>query len=414
MIVIIGGGPAGFFAAITARENQPDEAVLLLEKHQNVLRKVLVSGGGRCNVTNDCHDPRELIKRYPRGGKELNGAFHRFGPGDIMTWFEDHGVPLKTEPDGRIFPASDSSTNIVETLRTVAYELGVEIRTGCGVDALKFDTGAHEFLLELNDRTELRCAKILLATGGQTSGDHLGGFSIASSLGHTILEPVPSLFTFKSQDPLLYGLAGLAVPKAAVKITGSEFPAKGLSETGPVLVTHWGLSGPAILRLSAWGARAIAQAGYRFTLIVNWCPDIPRQDLEQLLIKWAEDNGRKQTSHGPELGIPRRMWEALLEKVKIPRDTKWAELGKKNRNRLVEALTATNLAVYGKTANKEEFVTCGGVRLKEVEFKTMESRLQPGLFFAGEVLDIDGITGGFNFQGCWTTGFLAGMGMIRD
>ncbi len=411
MIVVIGGGPAGFFGAITAKEAQPDVPVLLLEKHQHVLRKVLVSGGGRCNLTNNCHDPRELIKQYPRGGRELNGAFHRFGPADIMGWFEGHGVPLKSEPDGRIFPRSDTSSCIVEALRAAAHQLGIEIRTGCGVIDLEFDAAEKEFLLKLDDNSKLRSAKVLLATGGQTSGDRRGGFALAAGLGHGIENPVPSLFTFKSQDSLLYGLAGLAVPNVSIKATGDAFPGKGLSETGAILVTHWGLSGPAILRLSAWGARAMADADYRFNLMVNWCPEVARNDLDKMLITWAEENGKKQVSHGPELGIPRRLWDALLEKVKIPRDKKWAELGKKNRNQLVEALTASNLSVYGKSANKEEFVTCGGVRLKEVDFKTMESRVQPGLFMAGEVLDIDGITGGFNFQGCWTTGFLAGMGM---
>ena len=408
MIVIIGGGPAGFYAAITVKEARPDLKVVLLEKHQRVLRKVLVSGGGRCNLTNNCLDLGELIKNYPRGGRELNGAFHRFGPAEIMGWFTGQNVPLKTEPDGRVFPSSDSSTNIVEALRSAAFEAGVEIRPKCGVDLLEKDT---DFLLKLNDGTTLKCSKVLLATGGQTSGDGQGGLALAEDLGHRVEEPVPSLFTFKSQDPLLYGLAGLAASKVTVKASGEGFPKKGLTETGPVLVTHWGLSGPAILRLSAWGARAMAEANYHFTLFVDWCPDIGRDGLDKLLINWAEDNGKKQVSHSPDIDVPRRMWEALLEKVDIPRDRKWAELGKKNRMLLLDALKATRLSVYGKSMNKEEFVTCGGVRLKEVNFKTMESRLVPGLFFAGEVLDIDGITGGFNFQGCWTTGFLAGMGM---
>lgn len=413
MIIVIGGGPAGYFAAITAKEASPDASVLLLEKHQRVLRKVLVSGGWRCNLTNDCHDPRDLVKNYPRGGRELLGAFHKFAPGDISGWFEDRGVPLKTEPDGRVFPASDSSADIVEALQKAAFKAGVEIQTKCGVNSIKFDSDSNEFLLDLNNGTKLQCSKVLIATGGQTSGDQLGGLGLAASLGHSIDDPVPSLFTFKSQDPLLYGLAGVAASKVSVKVLGDSFPAKGLSETGPIMVTHWGLSGPVILRLSAWGARAFANCDYRFNLMVNWCPEIPRNDLDALLIKWAEEHGKKHLSHRPELGIPKRLWESLLEKVEIPGDRKWAELGKKSRNRLLEALTATNLSIYGKSANKEEFVTCGGVRLKEISFKTMESRIQPGLFFAGEVMDIDGITGGFNFQGCWTTGYLAGLGLVQ-
>ena len=410
MIVVIGGGPAGFMGAITARETRPEEPVVLLEKYQHVLRKVLVSGGGRCNLTNECHDPQELMKHYPRGGKELRGAFHHFGPSDTMDWFTGRGVPLKSEPDGRVFPASDSSTSIVEVLRAAAYESGVEIRTCCGVESITREE--NNFRIELNDGSFLTCEKVLLATGGQTSGDGQGGLQLAAGLGHRIEPPVPSLFTFKSQDPLLYGLAGLAVGNVSVKAAGDGFPQKGIQETGPLLITHWGVSGPSILRLSAWGARFMSDAEYRFNLLVDWCPEINPNDLQAQLIQWAESNGRKQVSHGPELQIPRRMWEALLEKVDVPRDRKWAELGKKSRNSLIEALKATDMVVYGKTVNKEEFVTCGGVRLKEVNFKTMESRVVPGLFFAGEVLDIDGITGGFNFQNCWTTGFLAGKGIL--
>ncbi len=411
MIVIIGGGPAGFFAAITARETRPDVPVLLLEKHQQVLRKVLISGGGRCNVTHDCHDPRELVKKYPRGGRELIGPFHRFGPADVGVWFADRGVPLKTEPDGRMFPVSDSSSSIVEALKEAARKSGVEVRTLRGANAIQLHEDAGEFLLELDDGSKLRCTKVLLATGGKTSGDGGGGLALAQNLGHHIEDPVPSLFTFKIQDSLLQDLAGVAAAKVGVKAICPGLSSKGLVEEGPVLVTHWGLSGPAILRLSAWGARVMSEANYQFTLQVDWCPEVSINDLNSLLIQWADGNGRKQVSHGPELGLPRRLWEALLEMGDISRNRKWAELGKKNRSKLLEILKNTLLQVDGKSINKEEFVTCGGVRLKEVDFKTMESRLVPGLFFAGEVLDIDGVTGGFNFQACWTTGYLGGLGL---
>jgi predicted Rossmann fold flavoprotein len=413
MIVVIGGGPAGFFAAIAAREAVQGVPVVLLEKHQHVLRKVLVSGGGRCNVTHDCQDPKELVKRYPRGGRELIGPFHRFGPGDMVAWFTHRRVPIKTESDGRMFPVSDSSSTIVEALRAAARENGVDVRTRCGVTNMEFDPERPGFRLKLSDGTDLDCQKVLIATGGQTSGDGTGGLGLAASLGHGIEKPVPSLFTFKIQDSLLQNLAGVAVPDVAVTAKGGSLPKKGLTETGPVLVTHWGLSGPAVLRLSAWGARELADLDYKFSLTVDWCSPMAPSDLDDRLKQWADDNGRKQISHGPDLGVPRRLWDALLEKCGIPRESKWAELGKKSRVRLVEALKSTVFSVDGKSLNKEEFVTCGGVRLSEVNFKTMESRLVPGLFFAGEVLDIDGITGGFNFQQCWTTGYLAGRGMVE-
>ncbi len=411
MIVVIGGGPAGFFAAITARTFRPETPVILLEKYNDVLRKVVISGGGRCNVTHDCHDPRELAKRYPRGGRELISGFHRFGPSDVANWFDDHHVPIKIEADGRMFPESDSSASIVEALLVSAQKIGVEVRKRCGVVGVQFNRDEGNFSVELDTGRNLECQQLLIATGGQTSGDGFGGLGMAADLGHGIQDPVPSLFTFKIQDSLLHDLAGVAVQEVAVKAVVPGLPKKGLLETGPLLVTHWGLSGPAVLRLSAWGARAMAEADYRFQLRIDWCPNLTHNDLGNLLTNWADDNGRKQVAQSPELGLPRRMWLALLQKFGIDRETKWAQFGKKNLARLVEKLKTTELEVTGKALNKEEFVTCGGVRLAEVDFKTMESRLVPGLFFAGEVLDIDGITGGFNFQSCWTTGFLAGKGM---
>ncbi len=408
MIVVVGGGPAGFFAAITARTLYPDSRVILLEKYKDLLRKVVISGGGRCNVTHNCTNPRELSKRYPRGGKELIGPFHNFGPTEVMEWFAQHNTPLKIEDDGRMFPESDSSASIVDALFEAARQCGVDIRTRCAVEAIQFNDHTQSFQIDLNTGQKLECQQLLIATGGQTSGDRTGGVDMAQDLGHSIESPVPSLFTFKIQDPMLDDLAGVAAQNISIKAVAPGLPKKGLSETGPVLVTHWGLSGPAVLRLSAWAARALAECDYQFQLRIDWCPTLDRNQLDSLITSWANDNGRKQVSQNPELGLPRRMWLSLLEKCKIPRETKWAELGKKNRARLVETLKCTELEVDGKALNKEEFVTCGGVKLSEVNFKTMESRLMPGLFFAGEILDIDGITGGFNFQSCWTTGFIAG------
>ena len=413
MIIIIGGGPAGVFAAISARLSRPDVPVVILEKFNDLLRKVVVSGGGRCNVTNNCSDPRELAKFYPRGGRELISGFHHFGPSEVVQWFSDHNVPIKAEPDGRMFPESDSSSSIVGALLEATQRCGVEVRKRCGVVGVQFKPGQKKFILELNTGESLECDQVLIATGGQTSGDGLGGLDLATALGHGIISPVPSLFTFKIQDSLLEDLAGVAAQKVSIKALAPGLPSKGLVETGPVLVTHWGLSGPAVLRLSAWGARAMAEADYQFQVKIDWCPSLPRNELDGLLTSWADENGRKQVSQNPELGLPRRMWISLLEKSGIDRERKWAELGKKNRARLMDHLKATEMTVTGKALNKEEFVTCGGIKLEEVDFKTMESRITPGLFFAGEILDIDGITGGFNFQSCWTTGFLAGKGMSK-
>jgi len=402
MILVIGGGPAGFFAAIAASTGRSGLPVLLVDKHSQVLRKVKVSGGGRCNVTHRTLPPRELARFYPRGGKELIGPFSRFGPAETVAWFTQQGVALKTENDGRLFPVTDDSATIVGALQEAARTAGVEVRTRCGVTDLERE--AEGFRVVLDDGSELRATKVVIATGGATGGGGQEGFTLAAGLGHTVETPVPSLFTFKIADELLSGLPGLAT-EATVKA------GKKLVETGPVLVTHWGLSGPAILRLSAWGARELAAQDYRFTLRVDWCPSLERNQLDGLLAVWAEQHGRKQVSQRPEIGVPRRLWEALLERLGIPRDRHWAELGKKNRQRLLEKLKNTELAVEGKSLNKEEFVTCGGVRLAEVDFKTMESKRVPGLYFAGEVLDIDGVTGGFNFQSCWTTGRLAGEAM---
>lgn len=401
MNLVIGGGPAGYFAAIAAGAGPGGRPVVLLEKHGQVLRKVKISGGGRCNVTHRALPPRQLARFYPRGGRELIGPLTRFGPAETVAWFAARGVTLKTEDDGRLFPVSDDALTIVHTLQEAARAAGVTVRTRCGVTALEREGAGFRALLA--DGTALQAAKVLIATGGATGGG-TDGFALAAGLGHTVQTPVPSLFTFKIADPLLAGLPGLAT-EATVKLS------KKRQETGPVLITHWGLSGPAILRLSAWGARELAAVDYRFPLRVDWCPALERDQLDGLLTVRAEEHGRKQVAQRPEIGVPRRLWEALLAALGIPRAKRWAELGKKNRQRLLEKLKNTELEVEGKSLNKEEFVTCGGVKLAEVDFRTMQSKRVPGLFFAGEVLDIDGVTGGFNFQSCWTTGALAGEGM---
>ena len=404
MDVIIGGGPAGYFGAICLKEQAPEREVVLLEKGSQVLRKVKVSGGGRCNVTSGLSEPRALTEGYPRGAKALLGAFHRFGAAETREWFIQRGVPLKTEADGRVFPVSDSSATIVDCLQNEARRLGVQIRAGCGVSGI---TACEEgFTVQLSGEGQLAAQRVLLATGG--SGHHL-----AEELGHTIVPLIPSLFTFNISDPLLEGMAGVAHPRVRLRALGSGLPRKGLEQTGPVLITHWGLSGPAVLKLSAWGARELHGCGYQFRVLLDWAETETREELMEKLRSWAQSYPRKLVSNSCPVDLPRRLWTALVTRAKIPGERTWGETGGKMLARLVETLKATELVVEGKSTFKEEFVTCGGVKLAEIDFQTLQSKICPGLFLAGEMLDIDGITGGFNFQNCWTTGYLAGQGMAK-
>ena len=404
-VVIVGGGAAGFFAAIACAEENPQAAVTLYEATAHPLAKVRISGGGRCNVTHACFEPRELVKRYPRGGRELLGAFHRWSPRDTIAWFAARGVELKTEADGRMFPVTDDSATIVEALTQAAAKAGVEVRTSLGVRKVESvgTAAAPAFWLTLTDNTELRCDRLLLATGGNRSS---AGLTIAAALGHTIEPLAPSLFTFHIDDKRLVGLSGISVENVVTSVPGTK-----LKEAGPLLITHWGLSGPAILKLSAWGARELAAANYEFLLRVNFVPPHSRESLLQEFATVRGEHPRKQLATWNPLGLPARFWERLLTTVGIAPATQWAGVANAALGALAAQLTGAEFQVVGKSMNKEEFVTCGGVRLREVDFKTMESRLCPGLHFAGEVLDIDGITGGFNFQSAWTTGWLAGQAM---
>lgn len=404
-ILIVGGGAAGFFSAIQAAEAAPHARVCLYEATAHPLAKVRVSGGGRCNVTHACPEPRELVKRYPRGARELLGPFTRFGPRDTIAWFAERGVELKTEDDGRMFPLTDDSATIVAALRTAADAAGVRLFTSMGVrDVVPVEEGVG-FDVTFTDDSAGRFDRVLIATGGTKSSI---GHVLAARLGHTVEPPVPSLFTFHIADPLLVGLEGLSVPNAATAVEGSK-----LAERGPMLVTHWGLSGPAILKLSSWGARELAARDYRFTLRVSWTGDTPAQAL-QAIKAWREANPRKQVSTLNPFALPGRLWDRLIGATSGLRpDAQWAGVSKEHLQGLAARVADYPFTVEGKSLNKEEFVTCGGVRLREVDFKTMESRLCPGLHFAGEVLDIDGVTGGFNFQAAWTTGWLAGRAMAE-
>jgi predicted Rossmann fold flavoprotein len=403
-VVVVGGGAAGFFAAIACAEKLgPRGSVTIYEATAHPLAKVRVSGGGRCNVTHACFEPRELVKKYPRGGRELLGAFHRWQPRDTIAWFAERGVETKTEEDGRMFPITDDSATIAECLLRAAETAGMRLVTSLGVRTV--ERAGADFWLTLTDGSNVRCERLLLATGGNRAS---AGFTSAEKLGHTIEPLVPSLFTFHIDDARLIGLSGVSVENAAVSVRGSK-----LRESGPLLITHWGLSGPAVLKLSAWGARELADANYEFTLVVNWTGTHTRDTLVRELTAVREKNLRKQITTWSPLAMPQRLWERLVTSAGIAATTPWAQVGNAALGTLATQLTAAELKVVGKSLFKEEFVTCGGVRLSEVDFRTMESRVCPGLHFAGEVLDIDGVTGGFNFQSAWTTGWLAGQAMAE-
>ena len=397
-VIIVGGGPAGFFAGIRCAELNPQLNVLILEKAQQTLGKVLISGGGRCNVTHACFDPAQLITYYPRGGAALRGAFTRFQPEDTIKWFEKHGVKLKTESDGRMFPVTDSSTTIAECLRESAKKAGVKVQTGASLQKVE-SLSEDGFRLEVRSDARafhLQTKKLLLATGSDPTTRE-----IVKALGHFIEAPVPSLFTFNIADKRLEGLAGVSVEPVTVKMDS-------LLQRGPLLITHWGLSGPAVLRLSAWGARSLFEKKYRATLFVNWLGDTTFDRALDVLQKhkaWHENARKKVLTEPAFTQLPARLWKQLANFIG---EKNWADISKAEIKKLAEDLTACQFEITGKGQFKEEFVTCGGVRLNEVDFKTMQSRVVDNLFFAGEVLDIDGITGGFNFQSSWTTGWLAG------
>lgn len=404
-IVIAGGGAAGYFAAIACARANPAAQVTIYEATAHPLAKVRISGGGRCNVTHACFDPRELVKRYPRGSRELLGAFHRWGPRDTVAWFAAEGVTLKTEGDGRMFPITDDSATIIDCLQRAATAAGVRLVSPCGVRNAECVHGGDGpgFRVTLTTGEVVPADRLLLATGGNRGS---AGLAIAEALDHTVEPPVPSLFTFHIDDPRIRGLEGLSVPHVATAVAGSK-----LRDQGPILVTHWGLSGPAILKLSAWGARELQALDYKFTLLVNWiAPRTPAEALAELTAARAA-NPRKQITTWNPFTVPSRLWERLVAAAGIAPDAIWTSVANAKLQTLAAQLTAAEFVVEGKSLNKEEFVTCGGVRLREVDFRTMESRVRPGLHFAGEVLDVDGITGGFNFQAAWTTGWLAGRAM---
>jgi predicted Rossmann fold flavoprotein len=400
-IVVVGGGAAGFFGAIAAATN-PHTRVVLLEAGRAPLAKVRISGGGRCNVTHACFDPAVFVQNYPRGNKALRGPFSKFQARDTVEWFARRGVELKTEADGRMFPITDDSATIANCLLEAARNTGVEIRTGTPVERARCLLGP-QFEIKLKSGEVLQGDRLLLATGSSPQGHR-----IAKSLGHSIVTPVPSLFTFNLKDERLEGLAGVSVANVRLRLIDKDSgKSSNLEQTGPILVTHWGISGPAVLKLSAWGARFLSDRRYKASLLINWLPQYNPEELRGQL-QDMRGKEKKAIANSCPFSLPRRLWESLLRAGAIDSQQRWAELSNKSINRLVGELARGEYEIIGKGVFKEEFVTCGGVSLKEVNFKTMESRLCPGLYFAGEVLDIDGVTGGFNFQSAWTTGWLAG------
>ncbi|MEA4907123.1 MAG: NAD(P)/FAD-dependent oxidoreductase [Anaerolineaceae bacterium] len=395
-LVVIGGGAAGFFAAINCAENYDGARILILEKGRQPLAKVRISGGGRCNVTHACFDTATLTQYYPRGSQELRGPFSRFQPADTLRWFEKHGVMLVAEADGRIFPASNTSQTIIDCFLGAAGRSNIAIRTQCAVETLQ--PAEKGFELGLRQGGRLFARFVLLASGGDP-----GSMQLAVSAGHSLAPPVPSLFTFHVQDPRLEGLSGLSVDPVEISL-----PAARLSQRGPLLVTHWGVSGPAVIRLSAWAARYLHEQNYRAKLTINWLPGERPEEISAALTAAKQHTPRQQVAtHAPFPALPARLWRRLVQASGMGADLTWAEATRGQLHTLGEQLSCASFTLQGKSAFKEEFVTCGGVPLREVDLRTMHSRVCPGLFLAGEVLDIDGVTGGFNFQNAWTTAWLA-------
>lgn len=391
-IIIVGGGAAGFFTAINIVEKNPKLKVAILERGNEVLQKVRISGGGRCNVTHACFEPNELVKFYPRGEKELRGPFHQFCSGDTIEWFEKHGVELKIEDDGRMFPVSNSSQTIIDCFLKATQKLGITVLTGQSVQSIfkkddfwKIETQNENYI----------ATKLILATGSNPKI-----WELLQTFGHAVVSPVPSLFTFNIKDSRIKELPGVAA-QVSVKVKDTK-----LTSTGPLLITHWGMSGPAILKLSAWGARILHDKNYHFTIFVNWLNDIETSEAEKILKDLKQENAKKAVSKKSPFDFPNRLWESLVLASGIETETKWADLSKVQLQNLADQLTNASFQVNGKSTFKEEFVTAGGIDLKEINFKTMESKLHENLYFAGEIVNIDAITGGFNFQNAWTSGFI--------
>lgn len=396
-LVVIGGGAAGFFCAVNAARMNPMLEVILLEKSNKILSKVKVSGGGRCNVTHACFEIADMVRHYPRGGNFLKKAFYRFFTTDTIKWFSDRGVVLKMEDDGRMFPVTDSSQTIIDCLVREADKYGVQVKMKSEVEGIS--TTGDGFTINFPGGNSIPADCICIATGGYPKS---GMFDWLRQTGHSIEEPVPSLFTFNMPGNRVRELPGVSVPDAQVKVTGSK-----LTTRGPLLITHWGMSGPAILRLSAWGAREFAACDYQFTIMVNWLGEMREHELQEKFRSLRFEFASQKINNRHAFGLPNRLWQYLLEESGINAELRWADLPAREQNKLVKNCCGQEFKVSGKTTFKEEFVTAGGIKLSEIDPQTMQSKIVPGLFFAGEIMDVDGVTGGFNFQHAWTSGYIA-------
>tara|TARA_B100001093_G_scaffold507516_1_gene568183 strand:+ start:3195 stop:4403 length:1209 start_codon:yes stop_codon:yes gene_type:complete len=396
-VAIVGGGAAGFFAAFSVKKHHPESQVTIFEKSDKLLSKVKISGGGRCNVTHACFQVSQLSKFYPRGAKQLKKAFSIFQPKDTVAWFRVRGIELKTESDGRMFPVTDDSQTIINCFLHEAQIKKIQIVKQARVNELHPEKSGFTLVFY---ESKQHFDKVIIASGGSPK---VRGFEWLKNIGHAIINPIPSLFTFNMPEEPVKDLMGLVVENATARIQGTK-----LQYTGPILITHWGMSGPAILKLSAWGARLLYDHNYKFNVQMNWLSVKSENEVHDMINAQMDRIRKKKIANANPFGLPNRIWLFLLEKVQINSDTPWMELSKKNRNKLVNVLLNDVYAVSGKTTFKEEFVTCGGISLSDVDMKSMQSRICRDLYFAGEVLDIDGITGGFNFQAAWTTGYIAG------
>ncbi|MCR9286506.1 MAG: NAD(P)/FAD-dependent oxidoreductase [Bacteroidetes bacterium] len=399
-VAVIGGGAAGFFAAIAAKENHPKAEVTIYEKSKKLLSKVKVSGGGRCNVTNGCISIKELSEAYPRGGKKLKKAFRFFNTQHTMNWFESRDVPLVIQEDNCVFPVSQDSQSVIDCFLKETTRLGIKIETQMGIS--KINPRGDQLQLEFSKGVSPAKIfdKVIVATGGSPKRQ---GLEWLENLGHKIADPVPSLFTFNMPNEPIRKLMGIVVEKNLTSIQGTK-----LKSDGPLLITHWGMSGPSILKLSAFGARILSELGYEFKVQVNWVSVVNNEEVANEIRNIIKEHPNKILANYRPYLLPERLWHFLLEKSDLPQKKRWGELGKKGLNKLVTILTNDVYAVKGKTTFKEEFVTCGGVSLESIDFNTMQSRVCKNLYFAGEVMDVDGITGGYNFQAAWTTAFIAG------
>ncbi len=404
-LVVIGGGAAGFFCAINAAIANPSLHIILLEKTSKLLGKVKVSGGGRCNVTHACFSISDLIKKYPRGAAFLKKAFHLFNTTDTINWFSERGISLHTEADGRMFPTTNSSQTIIDCLLNQASQLNIEIMMHAHAEAISHVT-PYNFQIALNNQRTVAANYLCVACGGFPKSSQ---FDWLTAMGHRISDPVPSLFTFNIPNNNITSLMGVSVPVVSIKISGTK-----IQQEGPLLITHWGLSGPAILKTSAWGALVLAEMNYHFSVVVNWLPSYNENTLRDKMQFLRFDIATQKMVNRNPFGLPARLWEYLLQTSEIKEEIRWADLPAKEQNKLIKLLCAHTFDVKGKTTFKEEFVTAGGIVLSEIEPLTMQSKIVPGLYFAGEILDVDGVTGGFNFQNAWTTGWIAASSIAKD